>query len=204
MDEADWKKEEVDADLRLHSALRHAELVFWNLISDASTKRQSHELRELRQQPVYAIAEFFYVLRAYGIASREQMLQYVTLHNRDLSALLEDKERMRLNGFTPARIRNAMIDDAAAAKLVINYTNFDRGFDQRDLARLLVEQMSPETCRKTVTKLSDTGFVEREVGVYNAIIVKSTGKLEDIYMTYLRAFRGAFAGTDKPKKRGKA
>ncbi len=205
MNDAGWEPPEIAADIRLHTAYRQSQKMFFDLLAETSTQKQPHVLTALRQQPVYAIAEMLYLWRAFGIRTREQVLKYIEGHNEKLSVLLADKERLRLYGFTPARIRDALIDEPAAAKLVINYTNFEGSFDQRDLARLLVQQMSPETCRKTITKLSETGFVQRSSGVYNAILVRSSGKLEEIFMKHLRAFRRAFAEGEaaKTKTRGK-
>lgn len=196
-----WDDSEIADDLRLYAAYRHAEKHFVDLLAEASNDKQPHVLVSLRQQPVRDLAEFLFVWKAYRITTREQVLQYVALHNQGISDLLADKERMRLYGFSPARLKSALFDDAAAAKLVVNYMSFEGSFDQRDLARLLVEQMSAETCRMTIAKLSETGFVKKTTGVYNAIIVTSSGKLEEIYMRYLRAFRGTLAGQPAGKKK---
>lgn len=182
------------ADLRLHAAYRQSQKLFFDLLAEASATKELHILQALRQQPVYFIAEFFYLLRAFGIATREQLRDYVELHNQQMNDLLADKNRLRLFGFTPSRLNKAMLDRSTANKLVVNYLNFDRGFDQADLGRLLVELMSPETCRKAVTKLEQAGLLERSEGVYNAIIVRSTGRLEDIFSSHLRAFRHSFSG----------
>jgi hypothetical protein len=194
MDDADWHPDQVEADIRLHTAFRQARKTFFDLLAEASSDKEPHTLTALRQEPVYDIAEMLYLWRAFDVRSREQVLRYIDGHNAKLAALLADKERMKVNGFTPGRIKTALFDEAGAIKLAINYTSFEGSFDQRDLARLLVQQMSPETCRKAVAKLSETGFVQRSTGVYNSILVRSHGKLENIFMRHLRAFRAGLTG----------
>jgi len=203
MDDPDWDPGEVAADIRLHTAFRQARKTFFDLLAASSSDKEPHTLTALRQEPVYDIAEMLYLWRAFGIKSREQVLAYIEGHNAKLSALLVDKERLKVNGFTPGRIKAALFDQAGAVKLAINYTGFEGSFDQRDLARLLVQQMSPETCRKAVAKLSETGFVQRSTGVYNSILVRSPGTLETIFMRHLRAFRMALNGAEAKGKRRK-
>jgi hypothetical protein len=201
MDDPNWDPAEIAQDIRLHTAFRQARKTFFDLMAEASSDKEPHTLTALRQEPVYDLAEMLYLWRAFGVKSREQVLAYIEGHNAKLVALLADKERLKVNGFTPGRIKAALFDEPGAIKLAINYMSFEGSFDQRDLARLLVQQMSPETCRKTVAKLSETGFVQRSSGVYNSILVRSAGKLETIFMRHLRALRTALTGGETKGRR---
>src|SRR5262245_45746139 len=179
----------VERDLKLHQAYRVAYVLFFDLLTAASSARESAIIHRLRQQPVYQMAEFFYLLRAYGLQQPQQLQAYIDMHNDQIASLIKDSSRLRLYGFAPSRLKRALIDESTASKMLINYEYFDGAFDQSDLGRLLVEVMSPETCRKTVVTLSDAGFLLRSTGVYNSIIVRSTGVLERLFARHVRAFR---------------
>ena len=53
------------------------------------------------------------------------------------------------------RVRKGLFSPDSIPKLVENYRAGDGAIDQSDLSRLLIEVMSPETCRKTTVVLTD-------------------------------------------------
>ena len=98
---------------------------------------------------------------------------------------------MRRLGLSPTRVRKGMFSPDSIPKLVENYRAGDAAIDQSDLSRLLIEVMSPETCRKTTVALTEAGYLERRRSPYQSVLVRSTGELERIFARCLRHVRSA-------------
>ena len=188
IDPLEDRPEALAADLRAHAALRGALVRFYEEIARASGSDDPGILGRLRTQPVYHMAEFFFLLRAYGLERAEQLREIVRLHNAQIAALQADKERRDLFGFGGTRLKKALFDEASENKLVVNYEHMG-GFDQSDLSRLLIEVMAPETCRSTVVDLEKAGLLKRSTGVYNAVVVSSTGRIETAFARHVRFLR---------------
>ena len=137
------------------------------------------------------IAEFFFLLRAFGLDSEEKIRRYAELHNQHLEELQADRAKMRRLGLSPTRIRKGMFSPDSIPKLVENYRSGNAAIDQSDLARLLIEVMSPETCRKTTVLLTEAGYLERRRSPYQSVLVRSTGALERVFSRSLRHVRAA-------------
>ena len=155
-----------------------------------------HFVAQLRQEPIYQVAEFFYLLRAFRLDSEEKIHRYAELHNRHLEALQADRAKMRRLGLSPTRIRKGVFSVDNIPKLVENYRTGAAAIDQSDLSRLLIEVMSPETCRKTTVVLTEAGYLERWRSPYQSVLVRSTGELERIFARSLRHVRTALADCD--------
>ena len=74
-------------------------------------------------------------------------------------------------------------------RLEANCGNGAAQFSQSDLARFLVEYMSFESCRTTVKILSEAGYLSLSKSPFGANLIRSNGKLEDIFSSYIRSFR---------------
>ena len=100
---------------------------------------------------------------------------------------------MRRLGLSPTRVRKGMFSPESIPKLVENYRSGNGAIDQSDLSRLLIEVMSPETCRKMVVMLTEAGYLERWRSPYQSVLVRSTGALERIFARSLRHLRSELA-----------
>ena len=184
--------EETMRDIRTCEALHEARVAFQDALVESSAVHEPHFVAQLRQEPVFQLAEFFFLLRAFGLDSEAKIRRYAELHNRHLEALGEDRAKMRRLGLSPTRVRRGRFSRESIPKLVENYRAGDAAIDQSDLARLLIEVMSPETCRKTTLVLTEAGYLERWRSPYQSVLVRSTGVLERVFAKHLRHVRTAF------------
>ena len=187
---------ETMRDIRTCEALHEARATFQDALVEGSAVQDRHFVAQLRQEPTYQIAEFFYLLRAFRLDSEEKILRYAELHNRHLEELQMDRAKMRRLGLSPTRVRKGIFSPDNIPKLVENYRTGDAAIDQSDLSRLLIEVMSPETCRKTTVVLTEAGYLERRRSPYQSVLVRSTGALERIFARSLRHVRVAVAHHD--------
>ena len=192
---------ETMRDIRTCEALHEARAAFQDALVKESVVRDRHFAAQLRQEPVHQMAEFFFLLRAFQLDDGEKVRRYAELHNEHLLGLQADPIKMRRLGLSPTRVRRGMFSPDSIPKLVENYRAGDGAIDQSDLARLLIEVMSPETCRKTAVTLTEAGYLERRRSPYQSVLVRSTGALERIFAHSLRHVRStlaSLAGTLEP------
>ena len=182
---------ETMRDIRTCEALHEAKAVFQDALVAGSAIQERHFVSQLRQEPIYQMAEFFFLLRAFRLDSEDKIRRYAELHNRHLETLQTDRTKMRRLGLSPTRVRKGMFSPDSIPKLVENYRAGDAAIDQSDLSRLLIEVMSPETCRKTTVALTQAGYLERRRSPYQSVLVRSTGALERIFARCLRHVRNA-------------
>ena len=198
----DPSSRETQLDLRFLEALRQAKKEFFDEIAERSNARDDGSLAKLLQESVYQISEFFYLLDAFGVDSEKKIRNYAELHNRHMTTLLEDELKMRRLGLRKDRVSWAMFSDENIMKVVANHAQKPPAFDQSDLARLLVQLMSQETCRATVVALADAGFLIRSRSAYQSVLVQSNGSLECIFAGQLRRLRrGQAHGTSHRHQR---
>ena len=162
---------------------------------EGSAVQERHFVAQLRQEPAYQMAEFFFVLRAFRLDDGTKIRRYAELHNRHLEELQADREKMRRLGLSPTRVQKGMFSPDSIPKLVENYRAGEGALDQSDLSRLLIEVMSPEICRKT-TVLLTPGYLERRRSPYQSVLVRSTGALERVFSCCMRHVRTALAEED--------
>ena len=187
---------ETMRDIRTCEVLHEAKAAFQDALVEDSAVRDHHFVGQLRQEPVYQIAEFFFLLRAFRLDSEEKIRRYAEFHNRHLEGLQADRTKMRRLGLSPTRVRKGMFSPDNIPKLVENYRAGVAAIDQSDLSRLLIEVMSPETCRKTTVVLTEAGYLERRRSPYQSVLVRSTGALERVFARCLRHVRTALADDD--------
>ena len=191
---SDWS--ETMRDIRTCEALHEAKAAFQEALVDGSLNQDRVFVAQLRQESTYQIAEFFYLLRAFRLDTEEKIRRYAELHNRHLETLLKDRGKMRRLGLSPTRVRKGMFSQESIPKLVENYRTADGAIDQSDLARLLIEVMSPETCRKTAVMLTEAGYLERRRSPYQSVLVRSTGGMERIFAQSLRHVRASLSAAE--------
>ena len=180
---------ETMRDIRTCEALHEARASFQDALVDRSAVRDRHFVTQLRQESVYQMAEFFFLLQAFRLDGEEKIRRYAELHNQHLEGLQSDRAKMRRLGLSPTRVKKGMFSPDSIPKLVENYRSGDGAIDQSDLSRLLIEVMSPETCRKTAVTLTEAGYLERRRSPYQSVLVRSTGALERIFARSLRHVR---------------
>jgi len=181
---------ELEADIRLFEEMFAAKARFFDQIVVNRVSEGSLEIRDLRQENVYEIAEFFYLLKVFGIDSPAKLRKFAESHTRNIEELLGDKAQMAKLGVLPQRLRGARFETVEKLdRLVANCGNGAIHLSQSDLARFLVEYMSFESCRTSVKILSRVGYFKLSKSPFGAILVTSTGMLEDIYGAYIRSFR---------------
>lgn len=186
---------ENGADLAFMETLRRMRVRFHSEIVGASASKQPDVTACLRQESFFQVAEFFYAIRTYGIDSADKLRHLAILHNEHLAQIGKDSDRMLRFGLNPERIRTAVFADDALQKLLANFSGPRPGFDQSDLARLLVTVMSTETCRKLVLAADKAKFVERVRSPFGAVLVVSLGVMERLYGDILREARREAART---------
>ena len=195
---------ETMRNLRTCEALHEAKATFHNALVERSAVQDRHFIAQLRQEPPYQIAEFFFLLRGFRLDSEEKVRRYADLHNRHLERLQTDRAKMRRLGLSPTRVRKGMFSPESIPKLVENYRTGDGAIDQSDLSRLLIEVMSPETCRKTAVTLTDAGYLERRRSPYQSVLVRSTGALERLFARSMRHVRSSLAPEDEALGEGES
>ncbi len=184
----------VMADIGVCEAMHEARAAFQEALVAGSAIQERHFVRQLRQEPVHRMAEFFYLIRAFRLDSEEKVRRYAELHNHHLEALQADPGKMHRLGITRTRVEKGVFSADSIAKLVENYRSGGAAIDQSDLSRLLIEVMSPETCRKTTVTLTDAGYLERCRSPYRSVLVRSTGTMERLFAESLAHVRRALAG----------
>ena len=80
-----------------------------------------HFVSQLRQEPAYQMAEFFYLLRAFRLDDEAKIRRYAELHNQHLEELQADRAKLRRLGLSPTRIQKGMFSPDSIPKLVENY-----------------------------------------------------------------------------------
>jgi hypothetical protein len=182
---------EAVSDLAFMETLRAMKAHFQSAVIRAAQTDDQAALLSLRQESLYQLAEFLFALRAYGVDSAGKIENLASLHNDHQLGIRDDPERMRRCGLSLDRIENALFTGDVLRKLTANFAASPWGIDQSDLARFLVTVMSSETCRKLVLACEKAGFLGRARSPYGAVLVQSTGKLENVYGTTLREARHA-------------
>lgn len=178
-------------ELLLLEAMRQAKADFLKALCAASASDNPDVQVALRQDSAFQLAEFFYLIEAYGMDTPDAIRRLADAHNAYLHELAKDREKMRRMGLRPDRIERAIFGAEHLAKLGENYARTPPAIDQSDLARLLTIVMSSETCRKLCVACEDAGFLARAKSPYGAMLVRSTGVMERIYGEHLQSLHGS-------------
>ncbi len=184
---------EVEADLILLEHLKSGRKSFVEELCRASRAQTEAVLSVLRMESTTMIAEFFYLIRAHGIDTAEQLQRLAELHNHYISDLIGDKERATRFGLSPDRLLDAIFTGDTMPRLVQQWADRPGALDQSNLARFVVTLMSAESCRKIVVACEQAGFLQRERTRAGATVVISSGIMEEIFALYVRGLRHAIA-----------
>ncbi len=181
---------ELDADLALFEEMFSAKAAFFDDLVENRRDGASLEVSELRQNTIYAIAHFFYLLKVFGIDGPDALRNFAFTHNQNMVELLEDKDERAKLGIQPQRIEGAIFNtDDNLDRLKMNCGTRGIRLSQSDLARFLVEYMSAETCRNAVAVLHDAGYLKRSRSAFGSVLISSNGALEEYFAGYVRSFR---------------
>ena len=114
------------------------------------------------------------------------------IQNRKIEELCDSPDLHDKLGIQPQRLEDAMFDtDDKIARLQANCGANGVRLSQSDLARFVIEYMSPETCRTVVKVLAEAGYLHLTNSPFGAVLVASNGRLEEIYGEHIRSLRRA-------------
>ena len=189
-------KAQLLADLEMIEISRWYRKEFVDRLVAASKSQDEDVLAALRLEATHQLAEFYYVLKARGIRTEEQIRRLSEGHNTYIAALTRDPEKMRRLGVKEERrLLDAMFTIDTLPRLLENWRDRPGEFDQSNLARLLAVVMSTETCRRVVVACEKAGMLIRKKTSYGTILISSTGVLEDTLAGCVREARLRIAGS---------
>jgi hypothetical protein len=180
---------DLESDLELLEVLRWGRKETAERLSRESRAQTSEILDVLRSEPAYEFAEFFYLLRARGIETGQDLAKLAEIHNQYIVGLTKDAEKMRRLGLKLERLLEAIFTADTLPRLLQNWRERPGAIDQSNLARFLVTVMSTETCRKLAVSFAEAGYLARERTAFGTILVSSTGIVEQIFGSCLREMR---------------
>src|SRR5262245_13205058 len=183
------ERDEIEADLVLLESLRWSKKEFFDRICQESKSQDEKVLSELRSDPTYQFAEFYYLLRARKIETEDDIRRLADIHNKYIVELTKDANKMARLGLKSDRLLDAMFPADTMRRLGQIWRDCPGTLDQSNLARLLVLVMSTETCRKLVVACGNAGFLQREESPYGMKLVRSNGVLEDVFGGCIRDLR---------------
>lgn len=181
---------ELEADIALFEEMFAAKSAFFDAVVEGCVAESDVRPSDLRQETVYAIAHFFYLLKVFGVDGPEGLRNFALAHNQNMAELRADEEERTRLGIQPQRLDGAFFNtDDNLERLKLNCGPKGVRLSQSDLARFLVEFMSAETCRNTVAVLNKAGYLKRSKSALGAVLISSTGVLEELFAGYIRSFR---------------
>ena len=198
----------LEADISLFEEMFSAKVRFFDDMVENREPGVVVAIADLRQETIYEIAEFYYFLKVFGIDSPEKLRVFALSHNKNLEDLLENGEDRGKLGVQKTRLQDALFDtDEKLERLEANSGAGPIKMSQSDLARFLVEHMSSETCRAGVKVLGDAGYLRLSKSPFGAILIRSSGTLEEVFAGYIRSFRRVlsekFPPEDCPRRSSK-
>jgi hypothetical protein len=196
MNPSSSEPEEIANDIAALQAYRRGRLEFNMRIVEASDEKSEAVLAALRSDATYQLAEFYFLLSGFGIQSVPEFDELIERHNDYGASLLSDSKKMERMGLTKERLLSAIFDGETKPRVLKIWSDDPGALDQSSLARFLVAVMSDETARKTVVACGKAGFLERQNSVFRIMLVKSTGKLEQMYGQCLREIRLQIQGKE--------
>ncbi|MEI9901695.1 MAG: hypothetical protein WDN31_18095 [Hyphomicrobium sp.] len=182
---------ETRKDLAALDAYRKGRLAFNLRVAEESLAADPQLLVMLQSDATYQLAEFLYLLAAFGINTVDEFDGLIERHNVYVTDLISHKEKSRRMGLSKERLLSSIFDGDVRPRVLEIWRREPGTLDQSSLARFLVAVMSDETARKTVLACEQAGLMSRQQSVFRAVLVRSTGKLEAIYAECLRMMRSA-------------
>jgi hypothetical protein len=184
---------EIDKDVAALEHMRRARVTFGARVCGASASQDERVLEDLRLDSMYEFAEFYFTIAAMGFTAPEDISILAELHNQRIEDLLNDTEAMRQRKLRKDRLLGAIFTSDTRPRLEQIWRERPGALDQSNLARFLLPQMSAETTRKLAVAGHAAGFLTRTETVFGAIVVASTGVMEEVFGACLREMRLAIA-----------
>jgi hypothetical protein len=202
IDVDEGRPDNIEADIAVFENVSLARARFFDGIVENRNKNAGIGARELRQDTVYQLAEFYYLLGVFEISGGDGLARLGKAHNRKIEELCDSPDLHDKLGIQPQRLEDAMFDtDDKIARLQANCGANGVRLSQSDLARFVIEYMSPETCRTVVKVLAEAGYLHLTNSPFGAVLVASNGRLEEIYGEHIRSLRRALESISRPAGR---
>jgi hypothetical protein len=187
----------IEADLRLQEILLWSRAALPDRLAAASLSQRGPLVETLRIESMYQVCEFFYLLRARAIVDADDIAGLADIHNRHIADLVEDPAKMKRLGLRRDRLLGAIFTGDTLPRLVETWRERPGWIDQSNLARFLATVMSTETCRKLVVAGAEAGFFSRARPAHGAVLICSTGVMEEVFGSLLRETRLAIAAASR-------
>lgn len=181
--------DELERDLAALEGLRWFDKTLSERICAASVSADDDVLDSLRLEATRQLAEWLFVLAARKVETVEQIETLANLHNAYIVELTKDGAKMARMGLREDRMLNAMFTADVLPRLLQTWREEAGAIDQSNLARFLAITMSTETCRKVAVACAEAGFLARSRSPYGTFLLRSTGKLEQLFRDTLKEFR---------------
>ena len=182
-------EEAIEADLALQECLLWSRAELFDRLTAASLSQVQATAETLRLDAMSQFVEFFYLIRARKIDTTEQITRLAEIHNEHIDLLCRDASKMKRLGLRKDRLLDAIFTSDTLPRLTETWKLHPGRIDQSNLARFLATVMSTETCRKLVVASADAGFLSRSKSPFGAVLVQSTGIMEQIFGGVLRDLR---------------
>jgi hypothetical protein len=139
----------------------------------------------IRSENTKIIAEWFYAMHAYNVPRDAPYIrEYVRMHNEKIDNFIRDFSKFyKETGITKAVIEDCKIGARPTEYLISSSKYIGRStymvVNLNTLGSLLIDQMSKQTCRNYIKRLSDMKIVSLEEN--NGVSVNTNGIIEEIY-----------------------
>lgn len=185
----DPNDQETQDDIATLAAFRNGRHAFNQQIVAESRDIDSKIVAILQSDSVFQIAEFFYLLAAFGIDSVEKFDGLIERHNIYVTGLLQDKSKSDRMGLSKERLLGSIFDGETRPRVLEIWQQTPGTLDQSSIARFLVAVMSDETARKSLVACERAGYLARRNSLFRTVLVQSLGKMELVYAMCLRQSR---------------
>jgi hypothetical protein len=183
------ERSELEKDLAALEHMRRARMNFGARVCEASATKEQQILEELRTESMYEFAEFYFAIKAMGFNESDDIKFLAETHNQRIEDLLKNPTAMRQRRLTKDRLLGAIFTADTRPRLELFWSEQPGSLDQSNLARFLLPQMSSETTRGLVVACSAAGFLTRRDTAFGAIVVVSTGVMEEVFAQCMREMR---------------
>jgi hypothetical protein len=184
---------DIEKDFAALEHMRRSRMVFGIRICEASKSRDNDVLEDLRLDSMYEFAEFYFTIGAMGFTAPDDIAILAEMHNQRIEDLLKNQTAMSERKLRKDRLLAAIFTSDTRPRLEQIWREAPGSLDQSNLARFLLPQMSAETTRKLAVASQMAGFLTRKDTVFGAVVVASTGVVEDVFGQCLREMRLAIA-----------
>ncbi len=186
-------RSEIEKDFATLEQMRRSRMNFSDRICAASAAQNAEVLDGLRLDSMYEFAEFYFTIAALGFKDADDIAILAEMHNQRIDDLLRNADAMRHRKLRKDRLLEAIFTADTRPRLEQIWRTQPGALDQSNLARFLIPQMSKETSRTLCVAAQAAGFLTRTETVFGAIVVTSTGVMEEVFGQCLREMRLAIS-----------